>query len=107
MKYLKKIVLIAVLINVTGCTVFLGEPDQRVTGFNNVELCTELADKTFKYHAAWSWAISDEVKKRGFDKGDKGDRCKSIYETRMQRIMRKVHAQPVSFEDALTSKTTK
>lgn len=42
---------------------FLGQPSERVGDFTDVELCTELADKTFKYHSGWQWAISDEIKK--------------------------------------------
>lgn len=101
MKYMKKIILMIFIVNLSACTVFIGSPVERVVRFDDSELCSELADKTFKYHAAWSWAISDEIKKRELDKTD---RCKAVYTSRITRIMRKLNAVPVSFEDALNIK---
>jgi len=82
----------------SGCTVFLGQPSERVGGFEDVELCTELADKTFKYHASWQWAISDEIKKRELDSSA---RCESIYDARVSRLMRKLTATPLPFNEAI------
>ncbi|NMH63649.1 hypothetical protein [Shewanella salipaludis] len=91
----------ALLMGLSACTVFLGEPEERVAKFSDLELCTELADKTYKYHAEWQWAISDEIKKRALDSSD---RCMSSYDTRMTRLMRKIKASPISFSEALDNK---
>lgn len=101
MKYMRKIMLSVFIINLSACTVFIGSPVERVARFDDSELCSELADKTFKYHAEWSWAISDEIKKRELDTSE---RCKAVYTRRVTRITRKLNAVPVSFEGALKGK---
>lgn len=100
MKIYKTIVSIS-LISLSGCTAFLGEPSTRVSQFSDVELCTELADKTFKYHAEWSWAISDEIKKRNLVKSE---RCSAVYNARVARLTAKIQATPISFSEALSRK---
>jgi len=87
--------------SLSGCTLFLGEPNERVGKFSDVELCTELANKTFKYHASWQWAISDEIRKRDLDSSQ---RCISTYDERMSRLMRKIKATPLPFADAMNFK---
>ena len=97
-----KVILLAGLITtLSGCTVFLGEPEARVVKFSDSELCSELADKTYKYHPEWSWAISSEIKQRSLDSSQ---RCSGIYNSRMSRLMRKVRAEPISFDNALNDK---
>ena len=103
MKFLKVLSLALAIVNLSACTFFLGSPSVRAAKFDDWELCHELADKTFKYHAAWAWAISEEIKKRELDKSE---RCKTIYKNRMNRFMRKVNSKPVSFEDALNGTGT-
>ncbi|GAB2900739.1 hypothetical protein GCM10027180_33470 [Microbulbifer echini] len=93
-----KISVISVSILFSGCTLFLGEPDRRVERFSDWELCTELADKTFKYHSEWHWAIANEIKGRDLESSD---RCKSTYSARMNRFMAKSKTKPMSFDDAL------
>ncbi|QQX79332.1 hypothetical protein JK628_17580 [Shewanella sp. KX20019] len=96
-----KIIAIApLLISLSACTVFLGSPDERVGKFKDFELCTELADKTFKYHSEWAWAITDEIKKRELDKSAE---CKTAYTNRIDRITRKLKTKPLNFEEALAS----
>ncbi|MCP4323227.1 MAG: hypothetical protein GY787_15555 [Alteromonadales bacterium] len=89
---------VILLLNLSACSVFLGKPSERVTGFDDFKLCTKLADYTFKYNAEWSWALTDEIKKR---KLDRSERCNSTYTNRTNRIMRKTKAIPVSFSDAV------
>ena len=91
----------SLVFGISACTVFLGEPNERVGKFNEFDLCTELANKTFKYHAAWQWAISDEIKTRNLESPE---RCMSIYDNRMSRLMRKFKATPTSFSEALNYK---
>ncbi len=95
---LKKVLLCSSLLSLSACTVFLGSPEKRVKKFNNSELCTQLANKTFKFHAEWSWAISDEIKLR---KLDSSERCKAAYNVRMDRFVAKRKVIPLSFEQAL------
>lgn len=47
---MKKLILGLCLFSASGCTVFLGQPSERVGKFDDRELCSELADKTYKYH---------------------------------------------------------
>ncbi|MEC4728434.1 hypothetical protein HWQ46_23175, partial [Shewanella sp. D64] len=54
---MKKLILGLCLFSASGCTVFLGQPSEHVGKFDDWELCSELADKTYKYHPSWSWAI--------------------------------------------------
>ncbi|CED60545.1 Putative uncharacterized protein [Moritella viscosa] len=96
-----KLLLCSSVMGLSACTVFLGEPDERVGGFSDIELCTELANKTFKYHAGWQWAIADEIKKRSLDTSE---RCIASYDSRNVRLMRKIKATPVSFSEALNLK---
>jgi hypothetical protein len=98
MKKFKLVLNFCLIAALSGCTVFLGQPSERVGDFGDVELCTELADKTFKYHASWQWAISDEIKTRELDSSA---RCESIYNSRMSRLMRKLKATPVPFDEAI------
>lgn len=93
-----KILVISGSILFTGCTVFLGEPDTRVKRFGDWELCTKLADKTFKYHSQWHWAIANEIKARDLGASQ---RCKSTYTARMNRFTARSVIKSVSFEDAL------
>lgn len=102
MKYLA-IVIIPLLVSLSACTVFLGSPNERVTDFSDFELCTQLADKTFKYHPEWAWAITDEVKKR--ELGSSAE-CKTVYSNRIKRITRNLKIIPLSFEEALNSTST-
>lgn len=39
------------LMAATGCSVFLSQPSERVSKFNDSELCSELADKTYNQQA--------------------------------------------------------
>ncbi|WP_261858131.1 hypothetical protein [Photobacterium sanguinicancri] len=94
----KVLLLTGLITTLSGCTVFLGEPEARVIKFSDSELCSELADKTYKFHPEWSWAISSEIKQRGLDSSK---RCSGTYNSRMSRLMRKVRAEPISFTDAL------
>lgn len=86
------------MVSLSACTVFLGQPSERVTKFTDVELCTQLADKTFKYHAGWQWALADEIKKRNLDTSK---RCEDIYDNRNVRLIRNIKAEPISFSKAL------
>ncbi|MCG9711971.1 hypothetical protein L1D29_03970 [Shewanella insulae] len=104
MKSERVLVVLCFSLGLSACTVFLGQPSERVTKFGDAELCTELANKTFKYHADWQWAISDEIKQRGLDKSE---RCISTYDSRMSRLMRKIKATPIQFSEALTYGGTK
>ncbi|MDB2386535.1 hypothetical protein N9W21_04240 [Shewanella sp.] len=101
MKNYKSLLCAGLAINLSACTVFLGQPSERVGDFTDVELCTELADKTFKYHSGWQWAISDEIKKR---KLDSSQRCEATYNARNSRLMRKIKATPITFSNALNYK---
>ena len=94
-----KICIILSVLFASGCTVFLGEPSKRVQRFSDWKLCTELADKTFKYHSEWHWAITAEIKKRHLNESQK---CKATFTSRMNRFVVKRKIKPVSFEDALS-----
>ncbi len=94
----RKFVCVALLLNLSACSIFLGKPSERVTTFDDFELCSKLADYTFKYNAEWAWALSDEIKKRELDRSE---RCNSTYTNRTHRIMRKTKAMPVGFNDAI------
>ncbi len=94
----KNILIMLPLLSLSACTVFLGAPEDRVKKFNNSELCTQLAKKTYKFHAAWSWAISDEIRHRELDKSE---RCKAAYDLSMNRFVAKRKVIPLSFEQAL------
>lgn len=99
----KKIFIAFSLIGLSACSIFLGEPSERVVKFDDFELCTKLADKTFNYNAEWAWAISDEIKKRQLDKVE---RCQDAYTNRMKAIMTNIKATPVNFTDAINNKTS-
>jgi hypothetical protein len=101
MKKYKVTLSFCLIAGLSGCTVFLGEPSERVGKFSDVELCAELANKTFKYHASWQWAISDEIKRRDLNSSE---RCISTYDVRMSRLMRKIKATPLSFSEAINYK---
>ncbi len=98
---LKKTVLILVPFFLSSCTVFLGEPKERVNKFNDWELCTELANKTFKYHPQWHWAITSEIKSRQLNNADI---CRSAYDARMGRFSAKRRIIAIPFQDALAHK---
>lgn len=101
MKILNVALLSTFLLSTSACSVFLGQPNERVADYDDVKLCILLADKTFKYHAEWHWAISDEILKRNLDKSKK---CESTYNNRTERLMRKLKATPVSFSESLKLK---
>lgn len=98
MKYCKLMALAFFVGNLSACTVFLGEPAERVSDFTDVDLCIQLADKTFKFHPQWHWAITDEIKKR---KLDESKRCETTYNNRTERLLRKLKVKPISFKEAL------
>ncbi|ACJ27873.1 hypothetical protein swp_1073 [Shewanella piezotolerans WP3] len=97
---MKIIAILPLLLGLSACTVFLGDPDERVAKFKDFELCTELADKTFKYHPEWAWAITDEIKKRELDSSAE---CQTVYSNRIDRLTRKLKTKPLNFEEALAS----
>lgn len=100
MKILSNSIILSTLL-LSSCTVFLGEPPERVQKFSEWELCTELANKTFKYHPEWHWAITEEIKIR---KLDTSNMCLSAYDSRMNRFALKRKIKHISFQDALAHK---
>ena len=97
----KKLALILTPLLISSCTVFLGAPKERVDKFEDWELCTELANKTFKYHSQWHWAITNEIKSRELNNSAM---CRSAYDARMGRFSAKRKIVPISFQDALAHK---
>jgi hypothetical protein len=95
---IRAIIILILTLNLLACTVFLGTPKERTLRFSDVELCTLLADKTFKFHSEWLWAISDEIKKRELDQSIQ---CEDTYKRRMGRFMQKIKAKPLTFKEAL------
>ncbi|MGD8174193.1 hypothetical protein ACQEXU_21330 [Vibrio sp. TRT 21S02] len=98
MKLIRSLLILSVGGYLSGCSIILGEPSERVSGFTDFELCTELADNTFKYRPEWVWALSDEIKKRELDSSEW---CENTYKSRMERHLRKIKATPIPFADAL------
>jgi len=97
----KKIVIMLSVLSVSSCTVFLGEPSERVGKLSDWELCTELANKTFKYHAQWHWAITNDIKSRELNTSEM---CRSAYDARMNRFLSKRKIIHIPFKDALAHK---
>jgi hypothetical protein len=86
----------------SACTVFLGETGERAAKFDDWELCSKLAKHTLKSKAEWTWALADEIKKRGLDQSPK---CRSAYDSTMKSL--RLNVVPPTFEEALAGQPAK
>lgn len=104
MKFFSTRVLAALLLGtgLSACTVFLGEANERAARFDDWELCSKLAKHTLKSKTEWTWALADEIKKRGLDQSPK---CRSAYDSTMKSS--RLNVVPPTFEEALAIQTVK
>lgn len=96
--YFRKISFLAVTITVLcSCA---SSPEARIASWEDWELCHRLADFVYRGESQWHWHAANAITARNLANDQ---RCKSIYEARINEYIRKNERADISisFVDAL------